>query len=225
MRKAIITLAAITRTLAMAARKIDPVYPGTAVARLEAVHQRLAAIPQSELDGPWPDARRALLRAGGLRDLPNARPGQGYTGHAFNDYNHCDLTTMLGDVQDESNADGSVAEISRSNLLGPGIREASLPELGEGGSWSTCTNGCASEPPRDVAHVQFKSSNSTLTGTPVGGYCKYNINQTTRRRTRCTCTCLPSSCHGGSPPRSASRRTQSARQPPSPQKGLFRPSS
>ena len=109
------------------------VYPGTAVARLEAVHQRLAAIPQSELDAAWPDARRALLRAGGLRDLPNARPGQGYTGHAFNDYNHCDLTTMLGDVQDESNADGSVAEISRSNLLGPGIREASLPELGEGG--------------------------------------------------------------------------------------------
>ena len=89
MRKAIITLATITRTLAMAARKIDPVYPGTAVARLEAVHQRLAAIPQSELDGPWPEARRALLRAGGLRDLPNARPGQGYTGHAFNDYNHC----------------------------------------------------------------------------------------------------------------------------------------
>ena len=141
----------------MAARKIDPVYPGTAVARLESVHQRLAAVPQSELDGAWPDARRALLRAGGLRDLPNARPGQGYTGHAFNDYNHCDLTTMLGDVQDESNADGSVAEISRSNLLGPGIREASLPELGEGGSWSTCTNGCASEPPRDVAHVQFRS--------------------------------------------------------------------
>ena len=74
-----ITLATLTRTLAMAARKIDPVYPGTAVARLEAVHQRLAAIPQSELDGPWPDARRALLRAGGLRDLPDARPGQGYT--------------------------------------------------------------------------------------------------------------------------------------------------
>ena len=51
MRKAIITLATVTRTLAMAARKIDPVYPGTAVARLEAVHQRLAAIPQSELTG------------------------------------------------------------------------------------------------------------------------------------------------------------------------------
>jgi hypothetical protein len=157
MRKAIITLATITRTFAMAARKIDPVYPGTAVARLEAVHQRVAAIPQSELDAAWPDARRALLKAGGMKDLTGARPGEGYTGHAFNDYNHCDLTTMLGDVQDESNADGTVAEISRSNLLGPGIREASLPELGEGGSWSTCTNGCASDPPNDVAHVQFCS--------------------------------------------------------------------
>ena len=41
MRKAIITLATVTRTLAMAARKIDPVYPGTAVARLEAERLRL----------------------------------------------------------------------------------------------------------------------------------------------------------------------------------------
>ena len=64
---------------------------------------------------------------------------------------------MLGDVQDESNADGSVSGISSRNLLGPGIRVASLPELGPGGSWSTCTNGCASDPPRDVAHVQFRA--------------------------------------------------------------------
>ena len=34
---------------------------------------------------------------------------------------------------------------------------ASLPECGQGGSWSTCTNGCNVEPPQDVAHVQFKS--------------------------------------------------------------------
>ena len=75
MRKAIITLATITRTLAMAARKIDPVYPGTAVARLEAVHQRLAAIPQADLDGPWPDARRALLLgAAEAEGLEVARP-------------------------------------------------------------------------------------------------------------------------------------------------------
>ena len=158
MRKAI-TLATITRTLAMAARKIDPVYPGTAVARLEAVHQRLAAIPQAELDGAWPEARRALLRAGGLRDLPDARPGQGYTGHAFNDYNHCDATTMLGEVSHNLNEAGPnrVAGIAVGNRLGPGIEVASLPELGEGGSWSTCTNGCGQEPPQDVAHVQFRS--------------------------------------------------------------------
>merc|ERR1711957_466184 len=40
--------------------------------------------------------------------------------------------------------------------LGPHIKNASLPELGEGGSWSTCTNGCNANPPNDVAHVQFK---------------------------------------------------------------------
>ena len=34
---------------------------------------------------------------------------------------------------------------------------ASLPELGPGGSWSTCMMGCHTDPPRDVAHVQFKS--------------------------------------------------------------------
>ncbi len=44
---------------------------------------------------PFVDAVRLLLWAGGLRDLPNARPGEGYTGHSFNDHNHCDLTAML----------------------------------------------------------------------------------------------------------------------------------
>lgn len=29
--------------------------------------------------------------------------------------------------------------------------------LRSSGSWSTCTNGCHEEPPRDVAHVQFRS--------------------------------------------------------------------
>ena len=90
MRKAI-TLATLTRTLAMAARKIDPVYPGTAVARLEAVHQRLAAIPQSELDGPWPDARRALLRAVGV-DTTQAR-WTSVTALVC-------LTLLFGDVED-----------------------------------------------------------------------------------------------------------------------------
>ena len=40
---------------------------------------------------------------------------------------------------------------------GAGIVAASLPELGAGGSWSTCANGCRLSPPQDVAHVQFRS--------------------------------------------------------------------
>ena len=63
---------------------------------------------------------------------------------------------MLGEVAHDTN-DGSVKGIAVGNLLGPGIEIASLPELGPGGSWSTCTNGCHLEPPQDVAHVQFRS--------------------------------------------------------------------
>lgn len=139
------------------AMMVDSKYPGTAVERLNSVHGRVAKLTRAELDQEWPAVRRRLLWAGGLRDLEDAAPGGGYTGHAFNDYNHCDLCTMLGDVQDESNANGAVNEISRRNLLGPGIRVASIPELGPGGSWSTCTNGCDTDPPRDVAHVQFRA--------------------------------------------------------------------
>merc|ERR1719238_2709590 len=47
--------------------------------------------------------------------------------------------------------------ISRRNLLGPHITQASLHEHGPGGSWSTCTNGAHLTPPSDVAHVQFSS--------------------------------------------------------------------
>merc|ERR1719238_1412871 len=65
---------------------------------------------------------------------------------------------MLGDVAHNLN-DGPqrVTGIAVNNRLGPGIETASLPELGPGGSWSTCTNGCHLDPPQDVAHVQFKS--------------------------------------------------------------------
>ena len=47
------------------------------------------------------DVNPTFLDSGGLKDLSGARPGAGYTGHSFNDFNHCDLTTMLGkpDVQ------------------------------------------------------------------------------------------------------------------------------
>ena len=63
---------------------------------------------------------------------------------------------MLGEVAHGTN-DGSVKGIAVGNQLGPGIEVASDPELGEGGSWSTCTNGCHLDPPQDVAHVQFRS--------------------------------------------------------------------
>lgn len=80
----------------------------------------------------------------------------GYTGHSFNDYNHVDLTTMNDESSDNLN-DGSVKGIAVGNRLGPGIRIASLPELGPGGSWSTCAIGCHTDPPRDVAHIQFRA--------------------------------------------------------------------
>jgi len=136
--------------------EVDPEYPGTAVQRLQSVHERVASLTVEDLSDDWEEVRKRLLWAGGLRDLRNAAPGSGYTGHAFNDDNHCDLTTMLGDVAHNTN-DGNINGIAIGNLLGPGIEAASFPELGPGGSWSTCTNGCHEDPPQDVAHVQFRS--------------------------------------------------------------------
>jgi len=135
---------------------VDPLYPGTAVKRLNAVRARVATLSQNDLNGNWEDVRRKILWAGGLRDLPDAAPGKGYTGHSFNDYNHVDLTTMNDQNSDNLN-DGEVEKIAIGNFLGEGIRIASFPELGPGGSWSTCAIGCNVEPPRDVAHIQFRS--------------------------------------------------------------------
>jgi len=129
--------------------EVDVDYPGTAVERLRSVLQNVALL-KGKLDGPWPEVRSALLAAGGLKEDHS-------TSHAFNDDNHCDLTTMREDVSFNSNSKGAVAQISRQNVLGPHIRGASLPELGAGGSWSTCTNGAHLTPPNDVAHVQFTS--------------------------------------------------------------------
>jgi hypothetical protein len=56
---------------------VDPVYPGTAVERLNAVRARVAELAVGDdLNGRWEDVRRKLLWAGGLRDLPEAIPGQ-----------------------------------------------------------------------------------------------------------------------------------------------------
>eukprot|EP00413_Alexandrium_margalefii_P043630 CAMPEP_0204583228 /NCGR_PEP_ID=MMETSP0661-20131031/45658_1 /ASSEMBLY_ACC=CAM_ASM_000606 /TAXON_ID=109239 /ORGANISM="Alexandrium margalefi, Strain AMGDE01CS-322" /LENGTH=248 /DNA_ID=CAMNT_0051592567 /DNA_START=64 /DNA_END=807 /DNA_ORIENTATION=+ len=126
----------------------DRAYPGTAVHRLSSVLRNVKQI--DSLDGPWREVRRQLLAAGGLKEDYS-------TSHAFNDDNHCDLTTMVNSVTQNANADGAVAQISRRNQLGPHIAAASLPEHGPGGSWSTCTNGAHLTPPSDVAHVQFAS--------------------------------------------------------------------
>ena len=139
--------AALPRSCALAA---DAAYPGTAEVRRAAVLDRLKQLGVRGFAEPWPETRRNLLWAGGLADAANTR-------HCFNDFNHCDLTCMAETMFAETNADGAVAGISRSNALGDAIRAASLPELGAGGSWTTCMIGCASDPPRDVAHLQFKS--------------------------------------------------------------------
>ncbi|EJK56458.1 hypothetical protein THAOC_23650, partial [Thalassiosira oceanica] len=95
--------------------------------------------------GRWEDVRRRILWAGGLRDLPHSRPGQGYTGHSFNDWNHVDLTTMLDDTRDNEN-DGAVKGIAVGNRLGQGIRVASLPELGPGGELVDVRDGVQQGP-------------------------------------------------------------------------------
>ena len=135
---------------------VDPEYPGTAVLRMQNIRARARALTAEQLNADWQEVRRHILRAGGLRDLPHAAPGQGYTGHSFNDFNHCDLTAMRTS-ETHNNNEGKVAGIAHNNRLGPGILAASLPELGAGGSWSTCMLGCGSSPPQDVAHLQFRS--------------------------------------------------------------------
>lgn len=139
---------------------VDPLYPGTAVARMNAMRERARSLTESELSGEWEAVRRRLLWAAGLRDLPTAIPGHGFTGHSFNDAIHVDAVAMRDEVEESLNptsGTGRVAGIAVGNRLGPGIRVASLPELGAGGSWSTCSLGARSEPPLDVAHVQFRS--------------------------------------------------------------------
>lgn len=78
-----------------------------------------------KLTGEWSDVRRQVLWAGGLKDLANVLPGQGNTSHCFNDFNHCDLTAMLGSTQDNLH-DGAVSGMASGNKLGPGIAVASM---------------------------------------------------------------------------------------------------
>ena len=99
---------------------VDAEYPGTAVERMLNVQQRVRSLSPAELNGDWSEVRRRLLWAGGLRDLPSAMPGRGYTGHSFNDFNHCDLTTMRDDVVGLDN-NGQVEYVAVNNPLGTNI--------------------------------------------------------------------------------------------------------
>ena len=147
-------------------------YPGTAVERMENARAR-ASLTEAQLSGDWEDVRGLLLWAAGLRDLRDVAPGEGNTSHCFNDFNHVDATTMTLDVSDNENR-GKVQGIAFGNRLGPGIRVASDPELGPGGTWCTCCQGGAAEPPADVAHVQFRSAIAwKLVWVPAGGFTRF----------------------------------------------------
>ena len=88
----------------------DPDYPGTAVERMLAVRDRVKELAKTDaLNQRWEDVRKKILWCGGLRDLPNAVPGQGYTGHSFNDFNHVDLTAMK-DTESDNKNEGRVSE-------------------------------------------------------------------------------------------------------------------
>lgn len=143
-------------SLSACATMIDNEYPGTAVERMNNIRSAVRSLSVSALSSDWDETRVHILHAGGLKDLRQAPPGQGYTGHSFNDYNHCDLTAMAME-QSHNNNEGKVHGIAHNNRLGVGIEAASIPDLGPGGSWSTCMIGCNQEPPQDVAHLQFKS--------------------------------------------------------------------
>lgn len=125
---------------------LDIEYPGTSTLRLLEVLKRVRQLDSSkDLSGNWSEnVRKQLLWAGGLKDIQNL------TGHAFNDDNHCDLATMVGAVQGESNRNGE---------RGTQIQRGSEPFADiSGGSWSTCINGANATPrPNDVAHAQFRS--------------------------------------------------------------------
>lgn len=148
-------------------------YPGTALTRMENAVARARSLTEEQLSGDWEDVRGLLLWAAGLRDIRDAAPGEGYTGHCFNDFNHVDATTMTLDVSDNENR-GAVQGIAFGNRLGPGIRVASDPDLGPGGTWCTCAQGGAAEPPADVAHLQFRSKIAwKLVWVPTGGYARF----------------------------------------------------
>jgi len=158
---------------ASASSEILDLYPGTALTRMENARDRAASLTEDQLSRDWSSVRALLLWAAGLRDLTDVAPGAGNTGHCFNDFNHVDATTMSLSVSDNENR-GQVSGIAFGNRLGPGIKVASDPDLGPGGSWCTCAQGGRSEPPEDVAHLQFRSAIAwKLVWVPFGGFSRF----------------------------------------------------
>lgn len=138
-------------------------YPGTATERNVKVTEAAAAlgVNSKQLSGDWESVRKNVLAACGLSDNRSSRPGSGYTGHCFNDFNHVDCCTMTSNNHHNENKN-QVKGIHHSNQLGPGITQASLAlglsEEEKGGSWCTCQLGAGrGKVPVDVCHTQFKS--------------------------------------------------------------------
>lgn len=148
---------------------LDTEYPGTSTLRLLEVLKRVRQLDSSkDLSGNWSEnVRKLLLWAGGLKDIQNL------TGHAFNDDSHCDLATMVGAGQGESNRNCATPGISRRNQPVTNIQRGSevFADV-SGGSWSTCINGANATPrPKDVAHKQFRSRVAfKLVWTPISDF-------------------------------------------------------
>lgn len=114
---------------------------GTAIARSAAAVSRARKV---DLNKPWAEVREEIVKACGLSV-------QRSTSHCFNDWNHVDCCTMASDNTHRTNKESRVVGMHAVNFLGSHIVDASLSELGDGGSWCTCHLSS----PADVCHKQF----------------------------------------------------------------------
>ena len=155
-RSATGTASSSSRANSIVARAMsaDREYAGTAVERT--TNGRARGEPERERSLQGLGIRGATDRFYGRRAFgpERRRPGKGKHRHCFNDFNHVDATTMSMDDADNEN-EGRVAGMHRTNALGEGIRGASDRALGQFVVRDIL--GSNLEPPRDVAHVQFRS--------------------------------------------------------------------
>ena len=115
--------------------------PGTAEERSAAIRDRARGL---DLNRPWNLVRQDIVKACGLRV-------QRSTGHCFNDFNHVDCCAMDDGSTHMTNEESKVVGMHQVNFLGSHIVDASVKELGPGGSWCTCHLSS----PDDVCHKQF----------------------------------------------------------------------